>query len=999
MRKRNLLPMAKKTVQAVIAYSLAAAMAVPAAPALSSAVAVQAAEAESTEVTVPDPIASYDFEGGLKDFSEDPKFEITRSNEIYIQKTAEEVSGSTDKVDANGLVYTGTGDSIKYYKGLISNQPTSAYDDEKGTVLKMGNAVTVPEIKKTQSASISGDTTGTDVLDTVIPVSADAVVQDEYTVYSQMKISNPFAGLADELQEYDELTDLTKENGGLIRYGDKYMPLWQKGVTISYWIKVPANEDGTYKASSALRWELDNQNYYQADDYGKYLTCKKYDLEKAAMTAEEKANANESGVSADSKFYFEYAEQGEYTDADGLTGPVYNKATLGAYYFSNADYKRGFEKTSDGSYVALYHASYYGGFHQLPVEISAEEYKKLTPEEISARNIIQQKFVYDQEGIVRYMELGDSQIRFANVDGEFQIDVDNSAFWVPDNVLGINENKNVKASYGTKHGMHNADVFFMNSWQESSVNIGTGGTYASAYYAAESPVTKVEEKDGKTITTKNGNVNTWQHVTITLQNDWVEFYMNGELVDVRENYSSRGGTTLDQGKSFKRLNKGGGLRYGYGSEKDVGSIFYGNYVCRLFMDWLADEDAVLCIGGAGDYANEYNQATTASEFAIDDLTFYDELLKPEQIKAAYEQSAAKMNPAVDLTADAVKVDVTENTPSIDGAVSNMSDTINGKTVTALKVNENKKASTDTSAKLANPFAGKELQGATIAYWMKQDARSTASEGDAAQATVGVTFMDAAKTVNNPKEPDRGGEASSILYLKTNGVAQYTEGYSSSSVGTILKNTFLFNLSTEDSVKMTEAASSWHYYTMTMTNAGIKLYVDGVEYQNNSAIAAGVRFLDGYYARLTDEADINTRYGAFGGTNNQGATTLMDFLTYADTSLYLGYMPLTGGVNEKTNPAYYAKMTTFDTALNAEQVKDLYEKYSLTDDDNKVTLGDVDGNGSIELADANTALKAALGIITLDGNAKLAADVDKNGSIELADANLILKRALGIISNF
>lgn len=58
-------------------------------------------------------------------------------------------------------------------------------------------------------------------------------------------------------------------------------------------------------------------------------------------------------------------------------------------------------------------------------------------------------------------------------------------------------------------------------------------------------------------------------------------------------------------------------------------------------------------------------------------------------------------------------------------------------------------------------------------------------------------------------------------------------------------------------------------------------------------------------------------------------------------------------------------------------------------------GDVDGNGLVELADAQMALKIALKIVTVDG---LAADVDKNGVVELADAQLILKKALKIIEN-
>lgn len=59
------------------------------------------------------------------------------------------------------------------------------------------------------------------------------------------------------------------------------------------------------------------------------------------------------------------------------------------------------------------------------------------------------------------------------------------------------------------------------------------------------------------------------------------------------------------------------------------------------------------------------------------------------------------------------------------------------------------------------------------------------------------------------------------------------------------------------------------------------------------------------------------------------------------------------------------------------------------------MGDVDGNGKVELADAQLTLKAALKLTTLEGAQISAADVDSNGKVELADAQKILKVALKI----
>lgn len=67
---------------------------------------------------------------------------------------------------------------------------------------------------------------------------------------------------------------------------------------------------------------------------------------------------------------------------------------------------------------------------------------------------------------------------------------------------------------------------------------------------------------------------------------------------------------------------------------------------------------------------------------------------------------------------------------------------------------------------------------------------------------------------------------------------------------------------------------------------------------------------------------------------------------------------------------------------------------------EVVLGDVDGNGKIELADAQVALQIALKIVGNPTEKQVAAaDIDKNNKIELADAKAILKEALKITTNF
>ncbi len=66
-------------------------------------------------------------------------------------------------------------------------------------------------------------------------------------------------------------------------------------------------------------------------------------------------------------------------------------------------------------------------------------------------------------------------------------------------------------------------------------------------------------------------------------------------------------------------------------------------------------------------------------------------------------------------------------------------------------------------------------------------------------------------------------------------------------------------------------------------------------------------------------------------------------------------------------------------------------------DKDYILGDVDGNGKIESADARLALRAAVGLETLTEEQTLAADVDGTPGLSSSDARLILRVSVGLES--
>lgn len=548
----------------------------------------------------------------------------------------------------------------------------------------------------------------------------------------------------------------------------------------------------------------------------------------------------------------------------------------------------------------------------------------------------------------------DSTIPYGFANGFLQISADGSMIYIEDDGTSIDQNKN-SATYGQVTNFNTANNF---------------SAKGSEKVLAE--ILKPEE---------------WHMVTLEITNESIKTYYDGKLSEVEINAVS--------GAAF---NNGSG--YGVVSENAAdASVTNGT----ALVDWVVSADAVSIGGCNAAYTKALEFDANVTPFMIDDLSFYGEALTEAQLTALYNEGTAKMA-AKDIpeptvikfdSEDVFDTSMKSNNPSKD-KVEAPKLTNDMRMGSVLKTFASK--TTETSgAKLANPFAGKDLSGATISYWMKAEASETDKKGEVTYSTTaGVSFIDAPKELYHSKmqEATKYTKASTVLYGMTDGFATFSEGYTDVKVPETLKNQFSRSLEAEAAAKMiSDNDGDWHLYTMVVTNKEIKYYVDGVKLDDVS-IDRGPRFFDGYYQKTRDIADNNATYG---GAGNHGATALLTFLTYEDTSMYVAYINQNKSAStyQQCTDAYFGEIACYDAALTDEQVASIYNEQIEKYPEVTVTLGDVNADAQINARDALAVLQHAAKITTLEGDAAIAADTNKDGKINSTDALAILKHAANI----
>ena len=409
--------------------------------------------------------------------------------------------------------------------------------------------------------------------------------------YSTIKLSNPYVG-REYLKEYDEPYDTVKtvEREDALRTKKTIIqPEWEEGITISYWIKSPSGKNSNVVGFTNERFQIERY------DYPNYLNTVRFDKEYNQLSDEDRQmlGIGPSGVLSDSVFYFDYAgydEEGNPLTHEGK--PVYiSPEKMGDLYYFNKFYEAGYYIDENGEYLE------------------------------TNRNDI----AYEWYSTAPYLgtteddhDPGLSNLRYAWTYGEMWLDASSSFYFTNDATYSIQLNPNHSTSYGTLIETQHGNRFYINSWKSNK-------TFEEAFakdMAADSPLTEPGE---------------WHYVTVVIQNDWVSYYLDGEFIDVKEEYSSSGMNSLEtlQGSyiPWKLFNKGAGARYGYGilNNKPIKST-YLKYVAPTMMEWLVMECTEMTIGGGNLYGDNYYMFADTDEILIKNVVFYDTMLTDEQIK-------------------------------------------------------------------------------------------------------------------------------------------------------------------------------------------------------------------------------------------------------------------------------------------------------------------------------------------------------------------------------
>lgn len=337
------------------------------------------------------------------------------------------------------------------------------------------------------------------------------------------------------------------------------VPKWQKGASISYWVYVPAEYEEDTEDAAILNFNLENDRQMEQNDMAKYKMCKAYRTEDSSYSmGSVKTYVDETG--REYQVLSGYGKNVQYNPDYPAEGCYYATTKGGAH----RAYEKGKNSAIASNWVYL---NYIGeGYY----------------ENYGAR--------FDEEGGEN------SRIKEAYISGSLSMYASGSVGYRQDNWKGLQMNPYV-ANYGSVQGTHITNQFYY--W---------GNTVTSCDYGWPAP-TMIDR-------------GTWHFVVAVIQNDWIQYYMDGNELDSygQLHWWDRLITENAAGDSF---NYGYGHKLQYRTQAWQGA---GYSQGKTLLDFISDERTVLTVGGMGAAAERLGQNTigTPDGFQVRDIQAYYE---------------------------------------------------------------------------------------------------------------------------------------------------------------------------------------------------------------------------------------------------------------------------------------------------------------------------------------------------------------------------------------
>ena len=336
--------------------------------------------------------------------------------------------------------------------------------------------------------------------------------------------------------------------------------------------------------SVVLNFRDNDRLQYHKDDWRKHLL--------AVEAKEAYDKAAETGEPIDSRFAIGTVDI--YLDDLGNEYKVYSGC--GKYFTYNPDYDNGYQLGGDTG-IDVYKQGSDPAAEDSWVVITTAG-----------------KDMHDAFYEVDWQINPKSEVRQGRPDGFLQISLDGSFYFTEDDLSGVNENPNI-VDARNEFNMRN------------SLRMNGSSTLT------------------ETVSAENEDSYKWHMVTVVIQNDWIDYYLDGELYEDMADEFSFYGTSFCVDIAGKSFNAGFGLRAPFQRGASARTDFLsGNRAGLLLTEWLSMETTTFSIGGTNSAARADGNAfpERVAEFWIDDVAFYNTLLDEDQIWNLYEAGLEKI---------------------------------------------------------------------------------------------------------------------------------------------------------------------------------------------------------------------------------------------------------------------------------------------------------------------------------------------------------------------